>query len=159
MQLGIREPGFGIRDSRVGKFEQLVAAFNRGTLDVPDGFLTSNTIFSLNSRPYESLLGGSAEDPHIKLLARGSAGYRTAARALHYALQQPVVTIESISNADAAGLRLAKLRVEGRLRGSGVPFDAQWLLKLVCRNDVVISADVICPESDLEKITAARRKP
>src|SRR5207244_1508322 len=33
----------------------------------------------------------------------GSAGYRTAAKALHYALQQPALTVESISNADAAG--------------------------------------------------------
>ena len=102
------------------KLDDLVAAFNRGSLDVPDGFLTPNTTFSLNGRPYESLLGGSADDPLIRLLARGSAGYRTAAKALHYALQQPALTVESISNADAAGLSLAKLRVEGRLRGSAV---------------------------------------
>ena len=141
------------------KLDDLVAAFNRGSLDVPDGFLTPNTTFSLNGRPYESLLGGSADDPLIRLLARGSAGYRTAAKALHYALQQPALTVESISNADNAGLSLAKLRVEGRLRGSDAPFDAQWLLKIVCRKDALVSADVVCPDGDLEKIIAARRQP
>jgi len=54
---------------------------------------------------------------------------------LHYALAATRADVESISNADNAGLSLAKLRVEGRLRGSDAPFDAQWLLKIVCRNE------------------------
>jgi hypothetical protein len=75
------------KDSR--PLVELIAAFNRGSLDVPDGFLTARTTFSLNGRPYESFLGGSADDPLVRLLARGSAGYRTAAKALQYALQHP----------------------------------------------------------------------
>jgi len=136
---------------------QLIAAFNRGSLDVPDGFLTPRTTFSLNGRPYESFLGGSPDDPLVKLLARGSAGYRTAAKALQYALQHPVVTIESISNPDPARLSLAKLRVEGRLRNTGAPFDVQWLVKLLCKDDTLISADIVCAEEDLREIAAARK--
>jgi hypothetical protein len=135
---------------------QLIAAFNRGSLDVPDGFLTPRTTFSLNGRPYESFLGGSADDPLIKLLARGSAGYRTAAKALQYALQHPVVTIESVSTPDPAGLCVAKLRVEGRLLNTGAAFDAQWLLKLLCKDDVLVSADVVCADEDLQNIAKAR---
>ena len=93
----------------------------------------------------------------VRLLARGSAGYRTAAKALQYALQHPVVTIESISNPDPTGLCIARLRVDGRLRDTGARFDAQWLVKLLCKDDTLTSADIVCPEEDLQRIAKARR--
>ena len=75
--------GWGIGES----LDALVAAFNRGSLDVPARLFTPRTTFALNGRSYESILGGSPDDPLIRLLARGAAGYRTAAKALQYAEQ------------------------------------------------------------------------
>ncbi len=56
--------------------DSLVAAFNKGSFDVPAGFFTPHTTFTLNGRSYESMLGGSPDDPLIRLLARGAGGYR-----------------------------------------------------------------------------------
>jgi hypothetical protein len=110
------------------QFERLIASFNRGLLDIPDGFLTPQTAFSLNGRAYELLLGGSPDDPLIRLLARGAAAYRTAAKALQYAVRSPAVTIESFSERSAQGpgndrVATAELRVEGLLRDDGDRFE------------------------------------
>ena len=103
-----------------------MAAFNRGSLDVPAHLFTPRTTFTLNNRTYESMLGGSPDDALIRLLARGAAGYRTAAKALQYALQAPIVTIELLTDRDPSGVREASLRVDGQLRGSGQPFTGRW---------------------------------
>jgi hypothetical protein len=136
---------------------RLIAAFNRGSLDIPDGFFTPRTTFTLNGRNYESLLGGSPDDPFVRLLARGAAGYRTAAKALQYGLQEPVVTLESLSDADASGVRTAIIRVEGRLRPSGETFDGRATLRLAGADGQVDSVSVTCSDGDLERIAASRR--
>jgi hypothetical protein len=136
--------------------DALVAAFNRGSLDVPAHLFTPGTTFSLNGRSYESILGGSPDDPLIRLLARGAAGYRTAAKALQYALQRPTVTVESLSGPDASGLRTASIRLQGELRHAAEPFAGEATLRLTCRHDELTSVDVICAEDDLARIAASR---
>jgi len=135
----------------------LIAAFNRGSLDVPAGFFTARTTFTLNNRSYESMLGGSPDDPLIRMLARGMAGYRTAAKALQYALQRPVITVESISEPDASGVRTAEVLVEGELRDSGQPFAGRASLRLDCAQLELTSLGVSCSEEDLARIAASRR--
>ena len=135
----------------------LVAAFNRGSLDVPAQFFTPRTTFSLNGRSYESILGWSADDPLIRLLARGAAGYRTAVKALQYALQQPTAVLESLGEPDHAGLRTARIRVDGQLRDSHEAFSTIMRLRLVCDGRELASADAICAEEEVARIAAARR--
>lgn len=135
---------------------ELIAAFNRGSLDVPAGLFTPKTTFSLNGRSYESLLGGSPDDPLIRLLARGAAGYRTAAKALHYGLQQPVISIESLSDPDPSGRRILTIRVEGRLRHSGAAFDGRAGLHVEGSQNQIDSLDVTCADEDLERIASSR---
>jgi hypothetical protein len=135
--------------------EALVAAFNRGSLDVPAGFFTPRTAFTLNNRPYETILGGSPDDPLIRLLARGVGGYRTAAKGLQYALQQPIINVESLS--DENGSCLATLRIEGRLRDSNELFIGLCLVRLTCAGDQLANADVNWSPDDLARIAAARR--
>ncbi len=142
----------GIRES----LDALVAAFNRGSLDVPAHFFTPRTTFSLNGRSYESLLGGSPDDALIRLLARGAAGYRTAAKALQYALQRPVITVESLSGPDASGFQTASIRVLGELRDSSQPFVADATLRLGCTKGELTSVDVRCAEGDLDRIAKSR---
>jgi hypothetical protein len=144
-------------------FDTLVAAFNKGSLDVPANLFTPRTTFTLNGRSYESILseGGSGtaskDDPLIRLLARGAAGYRTAAKAVQYALQRPVVTIESLSEPDASGYRTATVRIEGQLRHSQQPFAAEVTFQIAHANGELSSIDAICPERDLAQIAAARQ--
>jgi len=135
----------------------LVAAFNRGSLDIPEGFLTPNTTYTLNTRPYEELLGASPEDPLIRLLARGAAGYRTAATALQYALQHPVVTIKDRLG-DQRASSTAVLKVDGVLRGSSAAFTGYFTLQLITKNDRLASVDVSCALEDLELIREARKR-
>jgi hypothetical protein len=134
----------------------LAAAFNRGSLDVPSGLFTPRTTFSLNNRSYESILGGSPEDPLIHLLARGAAGYRAAAKALQYALQRPVIRVESVSKPDASGVFSASIFVEGQLRDSGEPFSGRASLWLTCDGVELTSVEVSCSVEDLARIAASR---
>ncbi len=133
-----------------------MAAFNRGSLDVPAQFLTPRTTFALNGRSYESILGGAPDDPLIRLLARGAAGYRTAAKALQYALQNPRVVLESLTEPDESGVRKAAFRVEGQLRDADEPFVAGATLRLGCAQGELTSVDVVCAEGDLERIAKSR---
>ena len=139
------------------KLNELIAAFNRGSLDVPDGFLTHHTSYTLNGRSYESLLGGSPDDPLIRLLARGPAGYRTAAKALMYALQGPTATCELISEADETGISMAAIRLAGHLRPGSVEFVARFQLGVTVENDRVRSIDVTGAEEDLARVVSARQ--
>jgi hypothetical protein len=134
----------------------LVAAFNRGSLDVPSGLFTPRTTFTLNNRSYESILGGSPEDPLIRLLARGAAGYRTAAKALQYAVQRPVIRVESVSDPDASGVFSASIFLEGQLRDSGEPFSGPASLWLTCDGVELTSVEVSCSVEDLARIAASR---
>jgi hypothetical protein len=136
--------------------DAVVTAFNGGSLDVPANFFTARTTFSLNGRPYESILGGSADDPLIRLLARGTAGYRTAARALQYALQRPLLSIESFAEPDGSGFCTATVRVQGELRDSKEPFAAGATLHLGTASGELTSVDVRCAERDLARIAASR---
>ena len=142
----------GIREA----VDELVAAFNRGSLDVPANFFTARTTFTLNQRTYESLLGGSPDDPLIRLLARGAAGYRTAAKALQYALTSPTIAIESLSDADPSGAQVASVRVEGRWRDSGEPFSGLATLRLGRSGSELTSVEVVCAEEYLARIASSR---
>lgn len=134
----------------------LIAAFNRGSLDVPAGLFTGRTTFTLNGRSYESLLGGSPDDPLIRLLARGVAGYRTAAKALQYAVPGAAVSLDSLSEPDDSGVRTASIQVKGHLRDSSEPFAARVSLRLVPADRELASVDVSCSEDDLARIAASR---
>jgi hypothetical protein len=140
------------------KLSELIAAFNRGSLDVPDGFLTHHTSYTLNGRSYESLLGGSPDDPLIRLLARGPAGYRTAAKVLMYALQGPTATCEAVSEPDQRGLYTAAVCLDGHLRPGAAKFVARFELSVTIENDRVRSVDVIGTEEDLARMISARRE-
>jgi hypothetical protein len=124
---------------------------------VPSDFLTPRTTFSLNGTPYESLLGGSPDDPLIRLLARGAAGYRTAAKALQYAVREPLVSMESVSETGSAAHRVVHGRVTGHLRDTGEACDYGFTLTLSFEQGQVLSVDAVLARQDLERIAVARR--
>ena len=103
------------------RIDQLLASFNRRLLDVPAGLLDKNAQFLLNGVSYEEMLGRSAEDPLVRLIARGAAGYRLAMTALLRALEQAHAArgafVESATGASGVVL------LAGRLRGSSDTFE------------------------------------
>lgn len=137
--------------------DQLAASFNRGGLDIPAGLLTPQTAFTLNGRAYEEILGGSADDPLIRLLARGAAGYRTAAKALQYALRGATVAIKAMSEPDADGTCAASLALVGRLRGQDETFESHADLQFTVAGASLVRVDAIVLPEDLAAIAAARR--
>src|SRR5262245_27108674 len=102
------------------RLEQLLAYFNRGVLDVPDGLLDRNAVLMLNGVPYETRLGRSPDDPLVRLIARGPAGYRFVAKALLHALERPSAAIGALRVNDASVTGAVLL--QGKLRGSAEPF-------------------------------------
>lgn len=69
------------------RVDHLIAYVNRRLLDVPDGLLDRDAHLLLNGVPYETMLGRSADDPLVRLIARGPAGYRFAMTALLRAVE------------------------------------------------------------------------
>ena len=101
--------------------DQLIAYFNRRVMDVPDGLFDRNARFTLNGVPFETMLGRSDEDPLVRMIARGAAGYRFAARPLLHALETALVSrVSATSTADGWDVVLG---LRGTLRGSGGVLD------------------------------------
>ena len=67
----------------IARLDELIALFNRKSLDLPDGLFDRHTQFLLNGTPFESMLGRSAADPLVLMIARGPAGYRFAVCLTH----------------------------------------------------------------------------
>ena len=89
------------------RLDQLIAYFNRRVMDVPDGLFDRNAQFTLNGVAFETLLGRTDDDPLIRMIARGAAGYRFAAKPLLHALEAVLVS------------RMNLTEGEGRARSSG----------------------------------------
>ena len=74
------------------RIDQLIVLFNKKGMDLPAGLFDRKTQFVLNGAAFETLLGRSATDPLVLMLAHGPAGYRFIVKALHHAV--PDATIE-----------------------------------------------------------------
>ena len=116
----------------IAAIDQIIALFNAKKMDLPDGFFHRKTQFVLNGAPFETLLGRSASDPLILMLARGPAGFRFTAKALQHALpdariERGDVVSDSLAprparQGESASLRSSvttELWLSGTLRGTG----------------------------------------
>jgi hypothetical protein len=74
-----------LRENTLQRIARLVALFNEGSLDVPDGLIAKTCVFRLNGVAYEDTMGRPVSDPLVRLVARGPAGYRLLSQALRYA--------------------------------------------------------------------------
>ena len=101
----------------VGRVTEWVAAFNRGSLDLPDGALHKDAVFRLNGRAYEDTLGRPATDPLVQLVSRGPGGYRLLVKALHYILTAPEIALRDFDIRH--GLATGHVDITGRLRDTG----------------------------------------
>ena len=101
----------------VGRVTEWVAAFNRGSLDLPDGALHKDAVFRLNGRAYENTLGRPATDPLVRLVARGPGGYRLLVKALQYILTAPEIALRDFEIRH--GLATGYVDLTGSLRDTG----------------------------------------
>lgn len=137
------------------RLDNLIVCFNRRVMDVPEGFFDRNAQFTLNGRTFEAMLGRSDDDPLIRMIARGAAGYRFAAKPLLHALETVLVSRLELT-ADAERCR-AVLALRGTLRGSGAVLDELVSVDITLTPaGAVRRADVLIPEAALDRIRAAR---
>jgi len=135
--------------------DRLIACFNRRVMDVPDGLFDRNAQFTLNGRTFEAMLGRSDDDPLIRMIARGAAGYRFAAKPLLHALETALVSRMDL-NVDSDRAK-AILALRGTLRGSGAVLDEMVTVDLsLTPAGSIRRADVVISEAALDRIRAAR---
>ena len=118
-------------ESVMASVDQLIALFNRRSMDLPDGFLSRNAQFVVNGVPFEETLGRSPSDPLIRMLTRGAAGYRFAAKALQHAVPDVQLQRGELAETAGDGQRILKGQcwLSGRLRGTedpvNIPIDVE----------------------------------
>ncbi len=110
--------------SLISRVDELIALFNRRSMDIPDGLLDRRTQFLLNGTPFEAMLGRPADDPLVLMIARGPAGYRFAIKALQHALPDARVRRGEIEDAAAPDEAfVVSLWLSGHVRGEGQPLE------------------------------------
>jgi hypothetical protein len=141
--------------SLLQRVDELLAYFNRRVMDVPEALFDRNAQFTLNGVAFEALLGRSDDDPLIRMIARGPAGYRFAAKPLLHALETVLVSRADFQE-DGAQAR-GRVALRGTLRGTGKVLDEIVNVDLTLTSaGSVMRADVLISDAALEKIRAAR---
>lgn len=136
----------------------LLELLSQGRLDVPDGLLDRQATWSVNGQAYEARLGRTADDPLVRLIARGPAGYRFAAQALIRALGKPAVAIERWD--DEPGRVTVAGRLRGTLRGSSDAVDCPVTIRLAAAGPAgITAADVMIDSNVLARLDEARALP
>jgi hypothetical protein len=142
------------------RLSALVGLFDRGSLDLPDGTLTHDTVFRLNGVAYDAALGRPADDPLVRLVGRGPGGYRFLVKALRFGLPDARLAIGALERTSLdAGCRLTGHgRLEGTLRGAGEAFAADVDLAFTFDDVGRLSAiDTTMAPSQVARIQAARQ--
>ncbi|HTM29985.1 MAG TPA: hypothetical protein VL263_01705 [Vicinamibacterales bacterium] len=135
----------------------LVALFNRKSLDLPDGLFDRQTQFLLNGTPFEAMLGRSPSDPLVLMIARGPAGYRFAIKALQHAIPDARVEIGEVEDSGQAEACVVPLWLSGQLRGTRSPVDVVVRVSVgATEAGTVTRADALIDPAMLEPIREAR---
>jgi hypothetical protein len=145
----------------IARIDELVALFNRKSLDLPDGLFDRQTRFLLNGTPFEAMLGRSPADPLVLMIARGPAGYRFAMKALQHAMPDARVERGAVEEPgdDWPGAFVVPLWLSGRLRGTDAPLEAA-LRAAVVEGDRggILSADLAIDPRVLDPLREARAR-
>jgi len=141
----------------IARVTDLVALFNRKSLDLPDGLFDRQTQFLLNGTPFEAMLGRSPSDPLVLMIARGPAGYRFAIKALQHAIPDARVEIGEVEDSGQAEACVVPLWLSGQLRGTRSPVDVVVRVSVgATEAGTVTRADALIDPAMLEPIREAR---
>jgi hypothetical protein len=136
-------------------FDELIGYFNRRVMDVPSGFFDRDARFTLNGVSFEAMLGRTDDDPLVRMIARGPAGYRFATKPLLHALETVLVSRMHFEE-DAKHAR-GRVALRGMLRGLGTVIDETVSIDLALTDSGGVSrADVLISDAALDKIRIAR---
>jgi hypothetical protein len=124
------------------QLDELIGLFNRRSLDLPDGLFDRRTQFLLNGKPFEAMLGRSAADPLVLMIARGPAGYRFAMKALQHAVPDAHLERGEIEAFTEPQTWMVPLRLSGRLRGTDQPVESVARAVVTAAAGAVTKADV-----------------
>lgn len=142
------------------RLSALVGLFDDGSLDLPDGLITHETVYRLNGVAYDATLGRPAGDPLARLVGRGAAGYRFLVKALRFAVPDARLVVGALERTPQDdGCRLTGSgRLHGTLRGSGqaVASDADLSFTFDAHGRL-IAIDVSVSPEDVARILAARQ--
>jgi hypothetical protein len=141
--------------------DELIACFNRRSLDVPARMFSRDTQFVLNGIPFDARLGRSADDPLVRLLARGAAGYRFAAKAVQHAVPDVLLQRGELNDpgGDASRTVSARAWLSGHVRSTG---EAVEMLLNVAIDVTGVTASrvlVTMDDGDLARLQEARLRP
>jgi hypothetical protein len=139
----------------LARFDELIACFNRRVMDVPDGLFDRDARFSLNGATFESILGQRDDDPLVRMIARGAAAYRFAAKPLLHAFETVLVSRMDYQH-EGSRVRI-RLTLRGTLRGTGELLDELVDVDMALTPEgSVARTDVAVSERTLQQIKRAR---
>lgn len=147
-------------DQLLEQLRVLLSLYNRRSMDLPDGLFGRDAQFRLNGASFEELLGRSPDDALARMLTRGVAGYRFAAKALQHAVPDGMVATDGFAlNPDTWRVE-GTVRLVGTLRGGDEPFDdtARIALHLAPSGSVDAVDAAIAPDV-VARLRAARLLP
>jgi hypothetical protein len=138
--------------------DELIALFNRHSMDLPDGFFSRQTQFVLNGIPFEERMGRSPSDPLVLMLTRGPAGYRFAAKAVQHAVPDAALQRGELSrHGEGAEASLSgQAWLSGHLRGTGEAIEILIDVDLQLRGDTAVRVAATLAEDDLACLRDAR---
>jgi hypothetical protein len=147
-------------DQLIEQLGAVLALYNRRSMDLPDGLFGRNAQFRLNGTSFEELLGRSPDDALVRMLTRGVAGYRFAAKALQHAVPDGRLTTGGFElNPDTWRVE-GEVRLAGALRGTGEEFDetARIALHLAPSGSIDV-VDAVLDPTVLARLRDARLRP
>jgi hypothetical protein len=143
--------------SVVATIDELIALFNRRSLDVPEGLFSRHTQFVLNGIPFEVRLGRPA-DPLVLMLARGAAGYRFAVKALQHAVPDATIQRGELldSAGDAARTIVGQAWLSCHLRETSEPVEILLEVAIDLTGVTATRVSVVVDDQELARLQAAR---
>ncbi len=141
--------------------DQVIDLFNRKSMDLPDGFFDRQTQFLLNGIPFEEMLGRPSSDPLVQMLARGPAGYRFTAKAVHHAVPDAQLQRGELQETTANGAHVVtgECWLSGHLRGTGEVAELLIGIDITLRGPIVERLNASVDAQGLARLHEARGRP
>ncbi len=142
------------------RLQALAAAFNRGTLDVPDGTIDRACSFRLNGTTYADTMGRPTTSPLVRMVAFGPAAYRFLSQAIRYAMPDVQIDLGDVTATrdEGGGLATGVATVSGTFRGREVRTEARVDYAFVLGpGGAVTELGVRAAATFIEAIAEARR--
>jgi hypothetical protein len=144
----------------LARLQGLVEAFNRASLDVPDGTIDRRCTFRLNGTSYAESMGQPLSSPLVRLVALGPAGYRFLAQAVRYAMPDARLELGdvTVTHHKHGGLATGVATFGGTFRGRRMPTDTRVDYAFVVNEAAsVTELGVHAPQALIAAIAEARR--